>query len=57
VALIRDLTNEQLIAEWKDWDDRIRNTKSWGAALAAANGFRKECQREINKRGLVVKNQ
>lgn len=46
------LTDDELIAEWREWDTKIANAKGWGAGLAAASGFRDECAREILKRGL-----
>lgn len=54
---IRDMTDEQLLAEHENWDRNIRNATSWGAALAAADEFRKECLLEINRRGLTFKEQ
>ncbi len=47
---IRDLSDEELLLEWAEWDRKIRKATSWGAALGAANEFRAECQREIDRR-------
>ncbi len=52
MALIHYLTDTDLIEEWRKWDTEIANAKSWGAALAAANEFRTECEQEIARRGL-----
>lgn len=55
----KDLTNKQLLVEYKYWNNKVVNAISWGAALAAASEFRDECKREILLRGLalpVIKN-
>lgn len=50
--LIRDLTDQELRDEYKHWDDKIVNATGWGAALGAADEFRRECAAELHKRGL-----
>jgi hypothetical protein len=54
MTLIRDLSDEELVKEWHCWDERVKKATGWGAALAAADGFRKDCERQIIKRGLKV---
>jgi hypothetical protein len=47
-----EMTNEELKMEWKMWDEKIKNATSWGAALAAAVEFKKDCEREMRLRGV-----
>jgi len=54
MPLIRDLTDDELLAEWHLWNDKIKNAKSWGAALAAANGFRHSCERQLRLRNIPI---
>lgn len=49
---IRDLTDDDLIDEFHKWNNKIKTATSWGAALSAANEFRQECQREIDRRNI-----
>lgn len=49
---IKDLTNEELIAEFRYWNSKIENATSWGAGIAAANEFRKECEQQLHLRSL-----
>jgi len=51
---IRDLSDEQIIKEYYHWDDKVRNATAWGAALAAANEFRRDCLMQIQLRGLNI---
>lgn len=51
---IRDLTDEELVAEWKYWDEKIRSATGWGASLAAADEFRRQCESQIRLRGLML---
>lgn len=51
---IRDLTDDELYAEWHRWDDKIKNATGWGGALTAAAEFRKAVERELVRRGLTV---
>ena len=50
--LIKDLSDEELLKEFLYWHNEIKNTPSWGAALAAASEFRTACHRQILLRGL-----
>lgn len=50
----RDMTDAELRAEHDKWDSKIRNSTGWGAAVAAADEFRRECRREAARRGLDV---
>ncbi len=47
---LRDMTDAELLAEWQKWEDEITNAAGWGAALAAADEFRKDCAREMARR-------
>ena len=49
---ISELSDEDLIAEWHHWNDEIKAATGWGAALAAADEFRRACEQQIEKRGL-----
>lgn len=51
---IRDLTNDELLSEWHYWNDKIKNAKGWGAALAAANGFRTSCEVQLKIRKIAI---
>lgn len=50
---IRDLPDDELLEEWWKWDQQVRKATSWGAALAAADEFRKECAQEIERRNVA----
>lgn len=52
---IKDLTDDELKLEWIMWDDEIKSATHWGAALAAANEFKIECERELRRRGIWKK--
>ena len=54
MAMIKDLDDKALVEEYSFWDDKIKNAKSWGAALTAADEFRKECEQELLRRGKSV---
>lgn len=49
-----DMSDDELIAEWRHWDDRIKGATSWGAGIAAADGFRKEAAREMRRRSIEM---
>jgi hypothetical protein len=51
----RDMTDDELRAEAEKWDAEVRNAESWGAAVAAAAEFRRECERELDRRQHVHK--
>lgn len=51
---IRDLTDDELLAEWHQWNDKIKNATGWGAAVGAADGFRRGCAQELRRRELPV---
>lgn len=44
---ISELTDEELEAEYKKWDEYISNATGWGAALTAADEFRTACAKEM----------
>lgn len=54
---IRYLSDVDLLQEWYTWDYKVRKAKSWGAALSAADEFRRECQGEIDRRNEIYKNE
>lgn len=49
---ISNLTDEALLAEWREWDIKVRTAPRWGSALAAAVEFCTIREREIRRRGL-----
>lgn len=49
-----EMTVEEIVQEWKHWDDIITNANSWGAALSEAAEFRRDCAVELAKRGVKV---
>lgn len=49
---IRELTDEELVAEHAKWVGKITSAISWGAGVAAADEFRKDCKREMVRRGI-----
>lgn len=46
-----DMPADELIAEWRHWDQAIANAKGWGAALAAADEFRRACEMHLKRLG------
>ena len=54
--LIKNLSDNQLLLEWSYWNKKIKETPGWGAAVAAANEFRAECESEILLRNLEIPN-
>ncbi|MBS9720213.1 MazG-like family protein [Tianweitania sp. BSSL-BM11] len=46
----REMTDEELAAERDRWDQKIKNASGWGAALAVADSFRRNCDRQIERR-------
>ena len=52
---IHQMTDVELCAEWVKWDHAVREAKQWGASLAAADSFRGQCARELQRRGVEVK--
>lgn len=51
---IRDLSDNELLEEYKYWDNKIISATSWGASIAAANRFRKDCETQIKLRNLTL---
>lgn len=51
---IRDLTDTELLSEWAYWNEKIKAATSWGAALAAADAFRKSCETQLNRRNIEI---
>jgi hypothetical protein len=51
---VRDMTNEELLAEYVKWRDKVASATGWGAALAAADEFRTDALREIKRRGIKL---
>jgi hypothetical protein len=45
-----EMTLDELREERARWDYKIAAATSWGAALTAANVFRRACDREIARR-------
>ncbi len=51
---IKDLPDQDLAAEWRKWNDKIVTAKKWSASLIVVDDYRRQCESEINKRGIVV---
>ena len=51
--LLVDMTEDELQIEWRHWNSIIAAATGWGASLAAANEFRRDCERELRRRGLT----
>jgi hypothetical protein len=51
---LSELSDGELISEYNLWNNKVKNATAWGAALAAADEFRKECWHEMQRRGLEV---
>lgn len=49
-----EMTDEALLAEYRTWDHKIREATSWGAALAAADSFRRSARRVLERRGVPI---
>ncbi len=47
---LREMTDDELQAEWQKWENKVATANGWGAALSAADGFRKQAAREIQRR-------
>lgn len=48
----REMTDDELLSEWRKWDGKIRAALSWGGSLAAAAEFRADAASEMRRRGL-----
>lgn len=46
----RDMTDDELMAERAKWNQKVVDAPGWGAAVAAAAGFRAGCDRELARR-------
>ena len=46
-CLIKYLSDEDLLEELAHWKWEIENATHWGAAVAVASEFKRECEREI----------
>lgn len=51
---IRELSDDVLVAEWRYWGGKIAGATRWGAAVGAADEFRRDCERELRRRELPV---
>jgi hypothetical protein len=52
-----ELSDGELVSEYNLWNNKVKDATAWGAALAAADKFRKECWLEMQHRGLEVDNE
>lgn len=50
-----DMTLEQLVEERDYWDEKIKVAPSWGASLVVADGFRRDCQKWIDRKTTNMK--
>jgi hypothetical protein len=53
MPLIKDLTDDELIDEYHVWNHKIISARHWGASLGAAEEFRYECFKELQRRGIA----
>lgn len=51
-----DMTLDELRVEHRYWDDKISGARQWGAAVAAADSFRRGCERWIKRREAELTN-
>ncbi len=49
---LREMTDDELQTEWRRWDACVAGATGWGAGLAVANAFRRDCLREMARRRL-----
>lgn len=48
-----EMTERELKEELLYWENELNNKNSWGSAMAAAEGFKKDIERELRKRKLL----
>jgi protein tyrosine/serine phosphatase len=51
---LKSKSNPGLLIEWRYWDGKIKSKSNWDAAVAAANEFRTDAEREIKRRGMEI---
>lgn len=51
---LKDKTDEGVIAEYNHWIQEISNATSWGAALGAADEFRRAAKSELLRRNITI---
>jgi hypothetical protein len=51
-GLLRDLSDKDLREERSYWDEKVRRP-SWGVSRDDAIQFRKDCETEMGRRGLL----
>lgn len=51
---IHDLSDVELLKEFHDWDNKIKNATNWGAALSVAHEFRRYSEIELCRRGIKI---
>ena len=49
----RDMTDDELRAEFETWDNKVRTATGWGASLMQAAKWRDACERLLHERGLI----
>ena len=47
---LSDMTDDELTAEFNQWDGYIKSATGWGAALGVANDFRRKVEQEQARR-------
>lgn len=51
--LLREMSEAELREEWHRWDNKIASFNGWGIALTAAVEVRRDCARELLRRGVT----
>lgn len=50
----RDMTDDELKAEFFKWNSAVEKTTAWGAGLIQASKWRQACEEILNERGITV---
>lgn len=50
----RDMTDDELRAEWAHWNDKVESATGWGAAYAQAFKWRRAIEGILRERGATL---
>lgn len=53
---LKQMSNIELIVEYKLWKNVVQSATSWGASLGQAKEFLEDCEREIVRREINMGN-